>query len=189
MAGHSAAAAGDWVVGRRKAFAMSDPTTQSMPDDLILAIASGKPVSLDDLARTGVDINAPGETNGRTPLTAAAFAGNTGLIRAIVGSGGVVDHPDRHGDTALMEAAAMGQDDVVRTLLDLGADIEVTAPGGLTALMIAAAWGNCEVVRLLLARGADLYRRDSRGSTALMIADEKYEDGAVEVLRAAGAVS
>ena len=164
---------------------MSNATNRSMPDELIYAIASGQPVTLDDIVRLGIDINASGINNHRTALTAAAFAGNSRLIRELVENGADVDYYDESGVPAILEAVAMGQECAVKTLLELGVDIETKGSCGGTALMVAAAWGNCEVVRLLLSRGVNTTHRDNRGCRALDIAEEKHQDEAVAILRAA----
>jgi uncharacterized protein len=161
---------------------MSNAMNRSMPDDLIYAIASGQPVTLDDVARLGIDINASGINNHRTVLTAAAFAGNSRLIRELVQSGANVDHYDESGVPAILEAASMGQACAVQTLLDLGVSIETKSRCGSTALMVAAAWGKCDVVRLLLSRGANTMVRDNRGGTALDMAEEKDQDEAAAIL-------
>jgi len=156
---------------------------QSMLDELIEAIASAKPVTLEEIIGSGIDINASGANTRRTALAAAAFAGNCSLIRSLVKHGADLHQDDRYGMTAVHEAASMGHEDAVRTLLDLGADLESKTSYGNTALMMAAACGNCDVVRLLLARGADINHCDNRGDTALMIAEEKGEEQAAEILR------
>lgn len=162
---------------------MSNATNRSMPDELIYAISSGQPVTLYDIARLGIDINASGINNHRTALTAAAFAGNSRLIRELVQNGADVDHYDESGVPAILEAAGMGRECAVQTLLDLGVNLETKSSCGSTALMVAAAWGECEVVRLLLSRGASTMDRDNRGGTALDIAEEKDQDEAAAILR------
>ncbi len=164
---------------------MSNATNRSMPDELIYAIASGQPVTLDDITRLGIDINASGINNHRTALTAAAFAGNSRLIRELVQNGADVDHYDKSGLPAILEAAGMGRKCSVQTLLELGVNIETKSSCGSTALMVAAAWGECEVVCLLLSRGANTIERDNRGDTALDIAEEKDQDEAAAILREA----
>lgn len=163
--------------------------SRSMPDDLISAIASGKPVTLDEITRLGIDINASGANHQRTPLTAAACAGNSSLIRELAKSGANLDHYDESGLPAILEAACTGHEDAVCTLLELGVDIETKSRWGNTALMVAAAWGNVEVVRLLLARGANINHRDLRGGTALMIAEEKDQEQVAAILREASGIS
>ena len=160
-----------------------------MPDDLILAIASGKPVSLDEITCWGIDINASGFSNPRTALTAAAFAGNCILIRALWKSGADLNHCGESRLPAILEAAGMGHEDAVGTLLELGVDIETKSCSGNTALMVAAAWGNCEVVRLLLSRGANIHHCNNHGGTALDFAEEKEQEEAAAILREASGVS
>jgi ankyrin repeat protein len=160
-----------------------------MPDNLILSIASGNSVSLGDITRLEIDINASGANNKRTALTAAAFAGNCSLIRGLAKYGADLDHYDQSGVPAILEAASMGHLDAVGTLLEFGVDIETKSRCGNTALMVAAAWGYSEVVSFLLARGADINHCDVRGGTALMIAEEKEQEHLAAILRSVSGVS
>ena len=96
----------------------------SIPDDILIAIASGDDVSLDDITDAGVDINSLGNRVGRTPMMAAAFAGRCSLIKNLVENGATLDRGNEYGVTSLHEAAAMGHEGSVKTLLELGANIE-----------------------------------------------------------------
>src|SRR5262245_53387104 len=107
------------MMNSRRGNTMNKP----MPDDLLVAIASGQPVSLHDIMSLDVDINAFGIRVQRTVLMSAAYAGRSGLINALVERGAVLDFGDLYGVTALHEAAGMGHVDAVTTLLDLGANI------------------------------------------------------------------
>jgi uncharacterized protein len=159
--------------------------SNSVPDDLIAAIALGHPVSTSDITCLGNDINSWVGSNGRTALTAAAFAGRCELIVDLVRNGAFVDATAPDGGNALHEAAAQDHADAVKTLLDLGADIEAETAEGNTALEIAAAWDNADTVRVLIAAGANLYHRDRRGATAIDISEEKGREAVVAILRVA----
>jgi ankyrin repeat protein len=161
---------------------VSNSNSSSLPDELILAIASGRPVTFEDIANAGTDLNASGVTNCRSPLTAAAFAGNSELIKALAKGGAELLSYDKSGNSALITAACEGHVDAVSTLLELGVPIESETKCGTTALMGAAAWGNCQVIKLLLSRGANPHHCNSDGFSALMLAEEKGEGDAVALL-------
>jgi len=159
--------------------------TKFMPDNLLVAIASGQPVSLRAILALGIDLNAVGASVPRTVLMAAAFAGRSDLIRELVENGAVLDLVNTWGLTALHEAVAQDQADAVQTLLELGANVEAQSEFGSTPLMAAAAWGNVAAMKVLLAWGANIHHCDKAGCTALMIAEEKEEVATAALLRAA----
>lgn len=166
----------------------NDAVSKSMPDDLLIRIASGEPAELQDVLMQDADINAFGASIDRTVLMSAAFVGRCSLIAALVENGASLELANKWGFTALHEAAAEGHATAVETLLRLGASMNVETSDGITPLMVAAAWGNCDVIRLLLSCGADVRHRDKRGSSALMIAEEKGENDAAGILRDAEAI-
>src|ERR1051325_8999122 len=94
---------------------------------------------------------------GASPLSEAAFAGNTELVKALLDAGAdAKELATTDGETVLMTAARTGNVDVVRMLLDGGADVNAREHyKGQTALMWAAAERHTAVVKLLLERGAD----------------------------------
>jgi uncharacterized protein len=63
---------------------------------------------------------------GTTALMAAAFAGHTQVVEALLSRGANANVKDAQGRTALMAAAINGVDDAAQTLIAKGADIEAT---------------------------------------------------------------
>jgi hypothetical protein len=118
-----------------------------------------------------------------TPLTLAAFKGDSATVKTLVASGADVNERDKNGDLPLAYAAATGDLASVQKLLSSGADINARNQQGSTALMLAAHRGGADVLGALIAAGADVNARNTLGQTALSFA------GSVEasILRAAGA--
>lgn len=167
---------------KRFIFGANNIVSESMPDDLLVAIASGRPVALHDIKKVNADINAFGTAVTRTVLMAAAYAGNSRLILELDEIGAAINLANSDGFTALHEAAGQGNAHAVEVLLGLGANIDAESTHGFTPLMIASAWGCCDVIKLLIASGADIHHHDHAGMTALDLADEKGEDAACAIL-------
>src|SRR5262245_37572800 len=123
---------------------------KSKLDELLVAIGTGRPVSVADIKSLGAHIDTLGESVSRTALMAAAFAGRSDLIELLVECGAALDRGNQQGLTPLHEAAGMGRVDAVKMLLGLGANVEAETSFGDTPLMMSAAWGNSDVVRVLL---------------------------------------
>ncbi len=151
-------------------------------------------------------VNAPSTacsttTHGLTPLAAAAAAGHTDVIAALLAAGADVNAfsggPDGVCLTPLMAAAACGHAAAVTALASApGVDLAAArACDGATVLTVAATRGDEAVLRALLAAathaGADVAvevnKRDGRGWTPLMLAALAGSEGAVRVLLDAGA--
>jgi ankyrin repeat protein len=107
-----------------------------------------------------------------TPLMAAAFHGDLGMVERLLERGADVHAVDRLKKTAMVYSAGEGRTEVVARLLKAGVDINARYPNDLTALMWAAGQGHTAAVKFLLGAGADAALADNRGKTALEIADE-----------------
>lgn len=93
------------------------------------------------------------------PLCAAARAGDTTLIEALLGSGEDVNQRGGVNNwTALMHAVHKNQPAAVEALLEAGADVNATAGarGHTTALLLAESEGMPRIAALLRAHGAHL---------------------------------
>ncbi len=135
------------------------------------------------LAVDGVEVDGVDELK-RTPLTAAAEAGQHEMVRFLIGAGADVDkRSDVVGSprsTPLACAAispSAERDQILRTLLDAGADPDQLGADGRTALMHAVErdvgfFGRIGEpalsTRTLIAAGADLETCDRYGLTAWM---------------------
>lgn len=156
-----------------------------MLDELLIAIGSGKAISLNDITEACLDVNALGSRVDRTVLMASAFAGNVCLIKDLLEFGVDVNATNRYGVTALHEAAGVGHIETIKLLVSSNANIESETRYGETALMLAAAHGELDAVKTLLDLGADILHSDAAGATAEVIAESKDEDEVLALLRKA----
>ena len=70
---------------------------RSILDDMLISIASGEPVSWEDITILSVDLDAIGDSVSRTPLMAAAFAGRSDLIISLLENGATVNRANADG--------------------------------------------------------------------------------------------
>lgn len=136
---------------------------------------------------TPVDQPSDRDTDGVTPLMAAAHRGDHLLVRSLLGGGADPDAQDNVGYTALMYASNSGHDEVVRALIESGADTNTADRQVSTPLMFASQHDHLGIVRQLLAAGADPNARGDHGLTALGLAQQNGHDRTAAVLIAAGA--
>ena len=127
------------------------------------------------------------DRNGRTPLFAAAFAGQSDAVALLLASGAALDASDRSGRTPLHAAAGKGHAEVVALLLSQGAAVDARDIVGATPLYIAAGKGRAEVAGLLIAAGADVRARDDRRATPLHAATRRGAGDVIRLLLESGA--
>lgn len=118
------------------------------------------------------------ESEGRSPLMAAAAHANTRLMRLLIDGARVpVDErsPDDDDATALHCCFSTAVDDpaAAALLLDAGADIEARDGRGATPLALSVAMHRVAPTLMLLDRGADVNVRLNGGWTPLILATEK----------------
>lgn len=70
------------------------------------------------------------EINGRSLLHYAADYGQSDVLSYLIGKGGSVDSPDKHGITPLLAAIWEGHTSCVKILIDQGAQKEGSCPDG-----------------------------------------------------------
>jgi ankyrin repeat protein len=155
------------------------------------AARSGDTERLLALLEQGADPDGPDEAeeaDGRTPLGAAAAAGQLAAVELLLERGANPDHAGPDGESALYAAAARGLTEVVaRLLAEPGVDPNRRSERGWGPLTVAAFAGHAPVVRLLLAdprlRAA---ARDAQGRTALWWAATGGRTEAAELLATHG---
>jgi ankyrin repeat protein len=129
---------------------------------LHLAAQSGHHAIAKTLLRRGAARCAV-DTNGMTPLTCAAIAGELSLVTLLVGKAGNrklnpangLDAVDHEGRTALSCAVIAGRTKVVGALMDAGASVELPGSerGALLALALRLQPDNAELHALLSGNG------------------------------------
>jgi len=107
-----------------------------------------------------------------TPISlhAAAYYGDVGIARLLVGAGAGVNAVDGWGATPLHYAAGAGCAELVRELLGAAADAQAGDSQHRTPLHHAASGPSTEVVRVLLRHRGDPCARDAMCDTPLSIA-------------------
>ena len=109
----------------------------------------------------------------KTPLHAAAAAGNLALVQELLPATPTPDLLDEFGQTPLALAATHNHLGVVAALADRQADVNATNAAGQTPVLLALLRDQTESAVALLQRGADLNRSDTNGDTALHLAFRK----------------
>jgi hypothetical protein len=117
------------------------------------AVHRGSLDDLEQLAKSGADINALNRHN-QTALMLAATAGHTPVVEWLVRRGATLDHAAKYGLSALMLAVIGGHREIVGILVDAGADVTLRASGapgfaGLAALDLAVARNDREMIDVL----------------------------------------
>jgi|SRR5215216_6728919 len=116
---------------------------------------NGNVVRMNLLMAVGADVNEfeCQTARCRTPLIAAAGAGQYEASQLLLARGADVNKKMKRGQTALMFASYYGRTEVVRLLLTSGADVNADFEGD-TALSWAKQKGHAEVADLLIGAGA-----------------------------------
>lgn len=122
-------------------------------EQLVSAVAAGRPHEVRDLLVQGVDANTA-NASGRPILVLAGFNGNRRTALVLLAAGADVNAADAAGTTALIAASAFGHRELVDILLVAGADVNLKDAGGKSALAKATMAGHTTVVDALKAAGA-----------------------------------
>jgi len=151
---------------------------------IIMAASVGNISILNELIKSGADVNIKGKEN-VTALLIACSESDFRTIKILVKSGADVNAKNSDGSTALMIASYKGQKQSVEYLLNAGADVNTEATNGMTSLMLAA--DNKELIKYLLAVGAKIEATDQSGWTAVLHAVQKEQVNKLELLLTNGA--
>lgn len=125
------------------------------------------------LLELGADPNTPSvQSLLRTPLMAAAAAGNLEVVQLLLSAGARINQADFSGATALSYAVTGGHTKVARFLLDSGATLHCAGTDScgeaegrrLSLLHVAAARKDADMVQLLLEYRADPDAQDVHGN-------------------------
>ncbi len=119
------------------------------------------------LIHHNADVNTRNDLEGKTPLHAAAAAGNILMVQLLVRSGAEVNAADSDCTSPVFYAAEQRSGDMLRFLIDNGALIQARNNEGLTPLHLAS---GKETAEILTAGGLDINATDNSGKTPLHIA-------------------
>lgn len=154
---------------------------KTIKPNLLAAIFSGKPESVDELLKSGVDPNSTGWSV-NSQFAAQEYKDLKGSLKT--------ESPESLGQAtyALNAAAQLGNVAICTLLIDAGADLNVVDKSDTlkswTPLLVAAAHGHLDVVKLLVKRGADVFARDHWARTATAAAAEYGHKEIVQFLQA-----
>lgn len=183
-----------------------DPSTRSADEVALLdASIKGDAAAVQAILDKGVSPNTK-DSDGRTPLTEAAYYGHTQIVKLLIGRGGDLWAEKRDGETPvtmaaghpeivqliksnldLIDAARAGDNKAVQALLDKGAYVNARDSDGRTPLTESVWEGHAETVKLLLEKGADPNLKKNDGFAPLVIAVGKGNKEIEELLKKAGA--
>lgn len=138
---------------------------KSLGEALYYAALDGRTEAAEFLLDHGASIEAR-NSQGETPLMAAARFGQNATLKFLLDRGAEVDARNRYGWTPLMAAAGAGELEAAGLLVSRGALVEAKSDFKETPLMFAAREGRREVASYLLDIGADPGARDRSGKTA-----------------------
>ncbi|KAG9391473.1 Ankyrin repeats (3 copies) [Carpediemonas membranifera] len=96
------------------------------------------------------------DSDGWTPLFAAAVNGHTGVARLLLEHGADPELCANDGKTILMAAFSNGHTECASVLIEAGVDCTKIRPDGASALYLASYFGHADVVKLLLDTTPDM---------------------------------
>ena len=127
-----------------------------LPGELRIAATSGDLQRVEELLKTGVNVNQPLGLPSNSVLNRAVEGGNPEVVEAILRAGADPNLVGETGMTALMMAAFFGKLSIIEVLLRHGAKKDLVEERHKnTALLIAVRKGHVDAVRALLKAGAD----------------------------------
>ena len=123
-----------------------------------------------------------GSMNDTRLLHAAAFSGNTNLVKIVIEAGADINK-DNNGFTPLTIATWNNWTETVLVLVELGANAEIPTASGWTSLMMAAFKGLNHIVKILVESNVDVNKTwNKTGYGALHLAVEKNHTEVVSLL-------
>ena len=153
------------------------------------AVAAGNLEQVAQLLGGGLDVNAPLDPQGTTPLMLAAWLatpateGSWSLVQALLALHGAdPNRPNACGGTPLLCACEAGHEAAVSALLMAGADPAHVDGDGDTALCVAATHGHAATVALLLA-----HPRSPSDAALASVIDQPGSGGRPPLVKAAAA--
>jgi len=145
-------------------------------NDFFMAAISGNTEMVENLIKSGVDIDAVGDTFGMTALIFAIKYRHTKTVQKLIELGADVNKPNNFKVTPLMFASHYGLAGIVDILLLYGANVYAENQKGETALWDAYYSPYIErnrIFDMLFNMGANVNHQDNNGDTLLMIASRE----------------
>ncbi|KAK8954557.1 hypothetical protein KSP39_PZI002890 [Platanthera zijinensis] len=153
---------------------------------LHLAIARGRADLVQLLLECGADVEATSHRAGRSPLEAAAAAGETLIGELLLARGASTARSPKSDFGPLHYAAAGGHAELLRLLLLKGEAADAATADGRTALHLAASEQRQECAGVLMAAGARVDAPGPDGNTPLHAAAAAGDEAMARMLIAEG---
>ncbi|CAE8621123.1 unnamed protein product, partial [Polarella glacialis] len=150
---------------------------------LCLAAGRGDSATVEELLRSGIEVNCAPSFGGMTPLMLAARFGHVGLAELLLQQPGIALNATTIGGQT---AVSLCRDQETGAFLAHAIACR-SEDGGRYALLQAACLGHGSVLRALLEAQVDPNHRDDKGRSALFIAAARRHLEACETLLAHGA--
>lgn len=189
----SVASSGGWktgferaVIGAIRCGAVPRSSERSVFSPLMFGALCGDATAMEVLlSQPDVDVDEQ-DSDGCSPIMAAAKMGNVEAFRALVFAGANVKLSNKRGETAIGLAQQSKKRDLFeQVMLELA--LEKGMPGGFYALHCASRRGDTAAVRHLASTGCDVNIPDGDGYTPLMLAAREGHAGVCELLISYGA--
>lgn len=151
-------------------------------DKLFRAAFNGQKDEVIALIKSGVDVNAKGET-GETALIGAATGEHKDIVELLITAGADINAKSTEGQTALFQVSShdtFKAEEIIAFLCSKGIDVNAQDNNGDTALMFAAGWNLRYNVKKLLECHANPNIKNNSGKTA---ADFTTNDEVKQMLR------
>lgn len=113
------------------------------------AVRSQNLYKVREAIKSGENINEKARRTGDTPLIAAAYYGNTAIMKFLIVRGADLNLQNRKGFTALHQAVYYGHFSASKLLVDRGIDVSIRDDKGLTALDYARQYNFQDIVSYL----------------------------------------
>lgn len=133
-------------------FSITIQCNNAMSNEILLeACYFGDIKTVDNLLKTGVNVNYKSFKNGMTPLMYASAEGHINVVRLLLQNKARVNAQDFDGWTALMYACQKkGYIDIVKLLIQYNADIHIEDNKTWTAFTSANLFGHKDIMEVLV---------------------------------------
>ncbi|CAN0445070.1 unnamed protein product [Ascophyllum nodosum] len=127
-----------------------------------MAVKMEKLALADALVAGGADVNRRNVVDDMAPLDVAAFIGNLGVLKALLGYGARAKSVNSVGATALHRVAGFKAAGLVHALVDAGADVSAEDANGMAPIHYASISGSPTAIVALKQSGRDPRARRGR---------------------------
>ena len=124
---------------------MPTTTVTNQQNEIDLAARSGQVEHVEQILKSGYDINSKNE-KGHSALMLAAYNGHYNLVQFLISQGADVNSIDISGSTILMGVVFKGHSQIFDLLVKAGADLELQNQKNQTSLDYAIMFGKRDLI-------------------------------------------